>query len=216
MFRMLLIHVALAFEAKPFLRAADLKQVASPAGGRLFLNGESSLALAVTGVGGDRTERVLKATRDALSRRALAVQCGLNVGLAGILNRSHPIGSILRIGRIRHGAALSDTHPEIALETQSATFRWLGSFPLAELTTLDKIACDSQAEPAPSGRPFLVDMEGWHFAQTLLRTFRIGPSGIASVKIISDLADGTRIDTQALAAQYDGAVTRLLQGRPPD
>lgn len=198
---MLLIHTALPFEAHPIIRGLGLVQTDSPGGGRLYTDKEQKYALLVSGIGGEKTRKTLKALHDLLDTRKLTITKAMNIGLAADPGKRFPIETALNISSVHH----HDTEkPVFSLRTPAHDLE------SSTLCTIDTPSSDP-AVFTKNESPPLLDMEGWYFVDTLRSRFGLSQDVIHSIKIVSDYADGVSFDTRKLAPVYDETVNTLLR-----
>lgn len=198
---MFLIHTALPFEAHPIIRNLGLKQTGSPSGGRLYTDKEHQYALLVSGVGGEKTRKTLKALYERLRSRNLSITKTLNIGLAADPGKRFAIGTALKISSVYRFNHQEPTFDLFTLNNDLSS---------ATLCTID-VPCSDPAVFTKSESIPLLDMEAWYFVDTLINSCDLSQSDICSIKVISDYADEAPFHSSELAPIYDGTIDLLLQ-----
>jgi hypothetical protein len=196
---MLLLHTALPFEAHPFIRSFDLRQVASPADSRFYLNDPRTIALIIAGTGKENTHDRLGALNAIFSKFELNPSTVISIGIAGALGQKAK--TVGRLYTIR-----SCKTPSMKEWTSVAPLGEFLSF--ADLITVDYVVNDPMQFGEAS---LLVDMEGFHTVLGSRQILSIDMSNIHLMKVVSDTADGDFPDWREFSKVYDSSVTPLVQ-----
>ncbi len=187
---MLLIHTALACEARPFIERFAMHRDAAFVKGKLFRG--PGIELIVSGAGAERTAAALSAYLLCCRPEPLLA---VNAGICGSSDASIPLGRCFSIRSI------------LDLETKNALDLPLHScvsLPAAELTSVPRPWTVSDKKL--NG---LVDMEAAAFANTL--SGRGGETRLLSLKTVSDYLGGERLSKEQITAWIRPLVDSVLE-----
>ncbi len=201
------VHVATQFEASPIISFLNLERTRLPGLSHCYQNQGQGVLLWIGGIGRAATHKSMK---NLFSRSEFDISNGrwINIGIAGVSDSRIAIGSIYNISQIIRNSAGENHEKTIPLSQPITT-----NFPQADLTTVDQPDSTELSNQGGNseGAPTLLDMEAYHWATSLSRHEPTALFRMECYKVISDHADGQRIDFRELASLYDSSIKHLLE-----
>jgi len=197
---MLIIHTALACEAKPWIEALNLKPSKGHGSIRLYQSDDTQLL--VSGTGSLRTSASIAYALGSLTGQVdRSTLQAINIGVAGCVDTNIPIGDCFIVGKCSSDEGKRHLYPDIFFNH---------NLPLATLRTSDRIVHSQPAGPIPSAEnPLLWDMEGYGFFSAC--TLFLSPSCMQSLKIVGDhLEDAENVTPKAIEDLMADKIETLL------
>jgi len=203
------IQVATQFEAAHLIRALDLRRTRLPGLSHCYRHPSQNVLLWISGIG----ELAIKRSMIAFFQHVKpgCTNCRwINAGIAACSDPSIRVGSFYQILSVQCAMPAAESIIPLAHCNPSKTLL----LPNAHLLTTSEAVSDSTSLSIskPVGlSPLLFDMETYHWATSLMLRFPASEPDIASYKVVSDHADGQKINFHQLAPVYDQAMDVLLE-----
>lgn len=197
---MLLIHTALAAEARPLRRHFNLRGMASAGSFRFYGNGE--VFLVVSGVGHLRAAAAVGLALGKMTGEQRPPTALLNFGTCGAVSNRYPLGSSFLIRKLTEGVEGRCFYPDLCFQHNLSE---------AELATVSRVL-ESPRDLGDQGLPVdydgLVDMEASGVFQTGM--FVLPPSRVLSLKVVGDHLSGARsVQADWVEKMGEGAIPAL-------
>lgn len=179
--RHILIVTALPFEGACVSRYLELH----PSADKLTIHSKPPFHMIISGVGKLRAAAATGALCARFSPES--IDAVVNLGIAGSVSPSHPVGSHWLIHQIRDAATSRYYYPDMLAAHQMRE---------TSVTTVDQPATAHSRQPVSDG---LVDMEASGFFEAA--SMFVGPEKIISAKVVSDMVSADSVsdamDSQA-------------------
>ena len=201
-----IFQVATLFEATPLIRELGLLRLKAHGGPRCYQSADSRYFLYISGIGNAAVRHSTQRLKPLLPSDCDSCKW-INIGIAGCNCRQTPTGSLFQVQTLLCDPAHAPAPPPLYLNWNP--FAPASPFPLASLVSVSR-ECHDWPAPLPNEPILLIDMEAYAWVHELEQSHCPGLQKVASFKVVSDHADGQKINFHDFAPTFDTVIASLL------